>query len=240
MRRTRRRGSTSPPMLIFHGTVHVLRLLIGGAQIMLMLGSSALAVFNIWVMWAMAHRWRYAWHSNLALQLLWLPYDTVTRQYGLLALGTVLTCVSIKACLHRGGPEADIAARGRPRHRRPRRRGRIRQWRVLTASEDADLAAAKPATLTDRWELPAGSGMDLTIRLGPGSRAAYATTPPGEPAGLRLLSRGRVRASFRACPRWRPHDRLGSAEAPWRCPPLGRQGTLRLTDSRGRAYFQAG
>jgi hypothetical protein len=35
---------------------------------MLTLGSVILAVINIGVMWAMAHRWRHAWHSNLALQ----------------------------------------------------------------------------------------------------------------------------------------------------------------------------
>lgn len=90
---------------------------------MLILGSAVLAVANVGVMWAMAHRWRYAWHCNLGLQLLWLPYDAVTKQYGLLGLGAVLTVVSIKACLGRGGSAtADEAVRSpRPRHRRPRR-----------------------------------------------------------------------------------------------------------------------
>jgi len=96
---------------------------------MLTLGSAVLAVVNLGVMWAMAHRWRYAWHSNLALQLLWLPYDTVTKQYGLLALGAALTVVSIKACLGRRGiTAADEERRApRPRHRRPRGRARTRR-----------------------------------------------------------------------------------------------------------------
>ena len=68
----------------------------------LTLGSAVLAVVNIVVMWGMAHRWRYAWHGNLGLQLLWLPYDTITKQYGLFALGAVMTVVSIKGCLHKG------------------------------------------------------------------------------------------------------------------------------------------
>src|SRR5580692_10805046 len=89
---------------------------------MLTLGSAVLAVVNIGVMWGMAHRWRYAWHSNLALQLLWLPYDTLTKQYGLLALGAVLTVVSIKACINGGEAQPATAVRSRPRHRRPRRR----------------------------------------------------------------------------------------------------------------------
>jgi hypothetical protein len=88
---------------------------------MLEIGSAVLAVVNIGVMWGMAHRWRYAWHGNLGLQLLWLPYDTITKQYGLFALGAVMTVVSIKGCLHRGEAQSATAGRGRPRHRRPRR-----------------------------------------------------------------------------------------------------------------------
>ena len=96
---------------------------------MLTIGSAVLAVVNIGVMWGMAHRWRYAWHGNLGLQLLWLPYDTITKQYGLLALGAVMTVVSIKGCLHRGQAQpaqpAQLSqlrqAAARPRHRRPRR-----------------------------------------------------------------------------------------------------------------------
>jgi hypothetical protein len=88
---------------------------------MLTIGSAVLAVVNIGVMWGMAHRWRYAWHGNLGLQLLWLPYDTITKQYGLLALGAVMTVVSIKGCLHGGEAQSATAGRGRPRHRRPRR-----------------------------------------------------------------------------------------------------------------------
>jgi hypothetical protein len=88
---------------------------------MLTIGSAVLAVVNIGVMWGMAHRWRYAWHGNFGLQLLWLPYDTITKQYGLLVLGAVMTVVSIKGCMHRSEAESATAGRGRPRHRRPRR-----------------------------------------------------------------------------------------------------------------------
>jgi hypothetical protein len=87
---------------------------------MLTLGSVVLAVVNIGVMWGMAHRWRYAWHGNLGLQLLWLPYDFVTNQYGLLVLGAVMTVVSIKGCLNGKGTPSATAARTRSRHRRPR------------------------------------------------------------------------------------------------------------------------
>src|SRR5215831_7989958 len=88
---------------------------------MLTVGSVVLAVVNIAVMWGMAHRWRYAWHGNLGLQLLWLPYDFVTRQYGLLALGAVMTVVSIKGCLHGSKAQPAATVRSGPRHRLPRR-----------------------------------------------------------------------------------------------------------------------
>ena len=87
----------------------------------LTLGSAVLAVINIAVMWGMAHRWRYAWHGNFGLQLLWLPYDTITKQYGLLALGAVMTFVSIKGVLHKDeAPQPGAEVRSGPRHRRPR------------------------------------------------------------------------------------------------------------------------
>jgi hypothetical protein len=88
---------------------------------MLTVGSAILAVINIGVMWGMAHKWRYAWHGNLALQLLWLPYDTVTKQYGLLALGGVMTVVSIKGVLYGSQAQSSTEGRSGPRHRRPRR-----------------------------------------------------------------------------------------------------------------------
>jgi hypothetical protein len=88
---------------------------------MLTVGSVVLALVNIAVMWGMAHRWRYAWHGNLGLQLLWLPYDFITRQYGLLGLGAVMTVVSIKGCMHKGEVQPETAPRTGPRHRRPRR-----------------------------------------------------------------------------------------------------------------------
>jgi hypothetical protein len=108
---------------------------------MLTVGSVILAVINIGVMWAMAHQWRYAWHANLALQLLWLPYDTITKQYGLLALGTVLTFVSIKACVHGAVEKRKAgAADGRPsRHLR-------RETRRAARSADRRPVGERPAT----------------------------------------------------------------------------------------------
>jgi hypothetical protein len=101
---------------------------------LLTVGSSVLAVINVVVMWAMAHRWRFAWHGNLALQLAWLPYDFLTRQYGLLALGITMTFVSLKACFYKERPTGPaLEARGQsarrrrsaaPRHAQPRPRGR--------------------------------------------------------------------------------------------------------------------
>jgi hypothetical protein len=86
-------------------------------------------------MWAMAHRWRFAWHGNLGLQLAWLPYDTMTKQYGLLALGSVMVFVSLKACLvgaaaKRAGADATPARRG---HRRDRRSRAL--WRVILGGQ---------------------------------------------------------------------------------------------------------
>ncbi|HTU76245.1 MAG TPA: hypothetical protein VMG38_22235, partial [Trebonia sp.] len=92
----------------------------------LTVGSVVLAIVNVGVMWAMAHQWRYAWHSNLALQLLWLPYDYVTSQVGLLGLGIIITFVSLKGAF-RENQLARAAERGhersQPSHRRRRRRG---------------------------------------------------------------------------------------------------------------------
>lgn len=107
---------------------------------MLTLGSVVLAVINIGVMWAMAHRWRYAWHSNLALQLLWVPYDIITEQYGMLALGAIVACVSLKACLQPAVIREAEAARSQhqPRRRGTRAIGAGRQP-VALAHEGADV-----------------------------------------------------------------------------------------------------
>jgi len=110
---------------------------------MLTLGSVVLALVNIVVMWGMAHRWRYAWHGNLGLQLLWLPYDFVTRQYGLLGLGAVMTVVSIKGCLHKTDPQPATAVRGRSRHRRPRR-----GWFGRRTERAGQAGEAKPLPLS--------------------------------------------------------------------------------------------
>lgn len=109
---------------------------------MLTLGSVILAVINIGVMWAMAHRWRYAWHSNLALQLLWLPYDTMTKQYGLLGLGSVLTFVSLKACFYPSTIKDATAAPDQPQRRHPRRRRRAWPIRFFASRSPAAPAFA--------------------------------------------------------------------------------------------------
>jgi hypothetical protein len=116
---------------------------------MLTVGSALLAVVNIVVMWGMAHHWRYAWHGNLGLQLLWLPYDTVTKQYGLLVLGAVMIVVSIKGCLNGGGAQPATAVRGRWRHRRPRR-----GWFGSRVERTSAAGQAKPQTPSPA---PAGS-----------------------------------------------------------------------------------
>jgi hypothetical protein len=112
---------------------------------LLTVGSVALAIVNVGVMWAMAHQWRYAWHSNLALQLLWLPYDYLTGQYGLLGLGVIITFVSLKGAF-RENQLAKAAEAGQPSHRRPPRHGASRPRvpsgpAAVTVPEDAaDLA----------------------------------------------------------------------------------------------------
>jgi len=113
---------------------------------MLTLGSAVLALVNIVVMWGMAHRWRYAWHGNLGLQLLWLPYDFITKQYGLLGLGAVMTFVSIKGCMNGSGTQPDTAVRSRSRHRRPRRGWFGRRAERAGAADQARPQAPSPAS----------------------------------------------------------------------------------------------
>ena len=113
---------------------------------MLTIGSAVLAVINIGVMWGMAHRWRYAWHGNFGLQLLWLPYDTITKQYGLLALGAVMTVVSIKGVLHKDeAPQPGAEVRSGPRHRRPRQARSGRRTEQTGAGVQAIPPAPSPA-----------------------------------------------------------------------------------------------
>jgi hypothetical protein len=116
---------------------------------MLTMGSVVLALVNVAVMWGMAHRWRYAWHGNLGLQLLWLPYDYITRQYGLLGLGAVMTVVSIKGCLHKSEDQPE-AVRSRSRHRRPRKGWFSRRAERTSAAGLATLPALSPATPPSR------------------------------------------------------------------------------------------
>ena len=111
---------------------------------LLTLGSVVLALVNIAVMWGMAHRWRYAWHGNLGLQLLWLPYDFMTKQYGLLGLGAVMTVVSIKGCLNGTKAQPATAVPSRWRHRRPRRGWFDRRIDRTDAADRANTPALSP------------------------------------------------------------------------------------------------
>ena len=136
---------------------------------LLTVGSSVLAVINVVVMWAMAHRWRFAWHGNLALQLCWLPYDFLTRQYGLLALGTTMTFVSLKACFYKEKAReaalrtADQSPRRRrrtqPRHAQCRPRGRDARRNIPAPPHPASaqsIPARALGSVADRLSDPAG------------------------------------------------------------------------------------
>jgi hypothetical protein len=123
----------------------------------LTVGSVVLALVNVAVMWGMARRWRYAWHGNLGLQLLWLPYDFITRQYGLLGLGAVMTVVSIKGCLHKEEPRPAAAARGGSRHRRPRQGWFSRRAERPSTAGRAALPALSSAPPRSREVAAAGA-----------------------------------------------------------------------------------
>jgi hypothetical protein len=136
---------------------------------LLTVGSSVLAVINVVVMWAMAHRWRFAWHGNLALQLAWLPYDFLTRQYGLLALGITMTFVSLKACFYKEKAKGQaLEARGQsprrrrgapPRHAQRRPRGRdVRRSSSRLLGSVSDRRGGGPAGLAAGEEAAAAEG----------------------------------------------------------------------------------
>jgi hypothetical protein len=132
---------------------------------MLTIGSVVLALVNIVVMWGMAHRWRYAWHGNLGLQLLWLPYDFITRQYGLLGLGAVMTVVSIKGCLHKGEDQPATAARSGPRHRRPKQGRSGRRLEGTDTAVQATGPALSPLpTLSDEPGEVAAASSTSSVR----------------------------------------------------------------------------
>jgi hypothetical protein len=130
----------------------------------LTVGSVVLALVNIVVMWGMAHRWRYAWHGNLGLQLLWLPYDYITRQYGLLGLGAVMTVVSIKGCLHKAEAQPATAGRGGPRHRRTRQGWFVRRTERASAAGQAKPLAPSPASALAREVAAAGTPARVRYR----------------------------------------------------------------------------
>jgi hypothetical protein len=185
---------------------------------MLTLGSAVLAVVNIGVMWGMAHRWRYAWHGNLGLQLLWLPYDFVTKQYGLLALGAVMTVVSIKGCLHGSKAQQATAARSRSRHRRPRRGWFGRRVERTGAAGRVKTSAPSPPPARSRREA-AGSSL--------------ARVPNGSTTeAIMLARRGDRRRQVHAglAHRRKQAVHLDREASPW-VPRLGRR--LAARDSQG-------
>jgi hypothetical protein len=138
---------------------------------LLTVGSSVLAVINVVVMWAMAHRWRFAWHGNLALQLAWLPYDFLTRQYGLLALGITMTFVSLKACFYKEKVremEKALETRGQAPRRRRGAQPRHAQRRPRGRDERRNIPAP-PQSLPSR---PLGSVAELAGRAAGGEAVA--------------------------------------------------------------------
>jgi hypothetical protein len=154
---------------------------------LLTLGSVVLAIVNVGVMWAMAHQWRYAWHSNLALQLLWLPYDYLTSQYGLLGLGVIITFVSLKGAF-RENQLARAAEHSQPSHRRAHRRGGSLP-RVPAVPASGATASAGTADLPGA---EAGAGVGAGAVTGAGADAKghgdtsvrISVTVPADAAGL--------------------------------------------------------
>lgn len=59
-------------------------------------GSLILAVFNLLSMWLIAERWRYCWLFSIVLQVLWTPYDIVTKQYAFIVMGIVMVVIAIR------------------------------------------------------------------------------------------------------------------------------------------------
>jgi hypothetical protein len=171
---------------------------------LLTLGSVVLAIVNVGVMWAMAHQWRYAWHSNLALQLLWLPYDYLTSQYGLLGLGVIITFVSLKGA-YRENQLAREAEHGQPSHRRPHRRDGAAS-RVPPAAASAAMPSA------DAADLPGATASGGTGADG-GTAVAISVTVPADAAGL-AGDVGLARVSVSASADRDPADRPEAAPVP--------------------------
>jgi hypothetical protein len=161
---------------------------------MLTLGSAVLAVVNIAVMWGMAHRWRYAWHGNLGLQLLWLPYDFVTRQYGLLALGAVMTVVSIKGCLQGRKAQPAAVVRSGPRHRFPRRGwfGRRAERTAVVSQANSPLRVRRRRAGAD-WQSRAPRPASP-----PGRRPGHLSVPGGVSGAVGSVPAARVPAGRRS------------------------------------------
>jgi hypothetical protein len=137
----------------------------------LTVGSVVLAIVNVGVMWAMAHQWRYAWHCNLALQLLWLPYDYVTSQVGLLGLGIIITFVSLKGAF-RENQLAKAAERSQPSHRRQRQRGGSRP--AASPAPATTPPPAVPSTPAPGPRVAAEAGGGVAVLAGPEAAAQVA------------------------------------------------------------------
>lgn len=56
---------------------------------MLTAGSAVLAVLNLTVMALVARHRPEGWLIGIAAQVLWIPYDAVTRQWGFIAISAV-------------------------------------------------------------------------------------------------------------------------------------------------------
>ncbi len=162
---------------------------------MLTMGSAVLAVVNIVVMWGMAHRWRYAWHGNLGLQLLWLPYDSVTKQYGLLALGAVMTVVSVKGCLQGRKAQPADPARSGPRPRGPRRAwfGRRGVERAGVAGRVNPPHRVRRRRVRAQWQSAAPRPASATVR-----RPGQLCSPGGAAGAISSVPVSRIAANGRS------------------------------------------
>lgn len=61
---------------------------------MTLAGSTVLSLLNVTVMWAISKGLRRAWLAMLVMQALWVPYDVLTGQPGLLLLGAACAWVA--------------------------------------------------------------------------------------------------------------------------------------------------
>jgi hypothetical protein len=58
--------------------------------------SFGLALVNVSVMFALSRGLRWGWLGSIAAQVLWLPYDILTRQYGFILLGAAVIVADVQ------------------------------------------------------------------------------------------------------------------------------------------------